>query len=161
MPVPSFDFTYRKIRDTYFRVMQVSHSDYILRDGLGDPVPLVISGNFTVLGTADLTASYVQIVSGSNAGYVLTSDVSGNAYWSPFSGSVSIDTSSFVLISQTSSMYVYSASYAATASILLNSISNDISSYGATGTGTAVYVKDAINPLTGLPYGTGGQAAAD
>ena len=38
MPTVPFDFTAEKIKDTYPRLMQLSGSDSIVRDGLGDAI---------------------------------------------------------------------------------------------------------------------------
>ncbi len=109
-------------------------------------IPTLTYNGTTLTATGSFTGSLV----GSLTGTASFADTSSRAI-----------TASYALTSAGTITNAVSASVAQTASFLLNSISNDISFYGATGTGTAVYVKDAINPLTGLPYGTSGLAAAE
>jgi hypothetical protein len=115
-------------------------------NGVFGGIPTLTYNGTTLTATGSFTGSLV----GSLTGTASFADTSSRAI-----------TASYALVSSGTITSAASASIAQTASFLLNSISNDISSYGATGTGTAVYVKDAINPLTGLPYGTGGLVAAE
>ena len=160
MPTQPFDFTGKRIRDTYQRVLQISQSDYVLRNGLGDAMPVSISADFFVAGKSYL--SDAQLSFGAQPNYILTSvDADGNAAWAPASSSVTasfatsasyaattslvisasftetasfalnptIDTSSFITNSQTSSMSVLSSSFAETSSFALNSSTIDTSSF--------------------------------
>ena len=112
------------------------------------------AGVFGGVPTLTYTGSILR-VTGSFTGSLVGS-LTGTSSWAESSSRAL--TTSYAL---TSAGTVTNAVNAQTASYLINNISNNSDFYGATGTGTTVYVKDAINPLTGLPYGTGGLAAAE
>lgn len=113
------DLTNNKIRDTYYKLLQITSSDFIIRDGVGDPVTSASLQGVFEASTLKLLST--QITSSANKYIVLDGDTikytTASAETASYAISASYVDTSISASYSLSSSYSVTSSYTETASV--------------------------------------------